>query len=100
MRALRVVSHFDAAHRLPAHPGKCSKLHGHTWRVEVEVEFCDVELQDGMLMDFGVLHEIVEEQVAKLDHHYLNEALPPPCLPPTAEHLCDYTPGRWVHCPR
>lgn len=26
---------FDAAHYLPAYPGNCKKLHGHTWKVEV-----------------------------------------------------------------
>ena len=30
---------FEAAHWLPHHPGKCWKLHGHTWTVEVELKF-------------------------------------------------------------
>jgi 6-pyruvoyltetrahydropterin/6-carboxytetrahydropterin synthase len=30
--------HFEAAHRLPWHPGKCGNWHGHSYRLEVSVE--------------------------------------------------------------
>ena len=28
---------FEAAHRLPNHPGKCKNLHGHSYKLEVVV---------------------------------------------------------------
>ncbi len=27
--------HFEAAHHLPGHRGKCARLHGHSYRLEV-----------------------------------------------------------------
>ena len=31
---------FEAAHRLPKHPGKCRDLHGHSYELVVTVESC------------------------------------------------------------
>ena len=73
---------FDAAHYLPLHKGKCQKLHGHTWHVEVAI--CGKELTDGMLMDFAELKEIAYNKVISLyDHQCLNDFYETP----TAENL-------------
>jgi 6-pyruvoyltetrahydropterin/6-carboxytetrahydropterin synthase len=69
---------FEAAHILPNHAGKCSRLHGHSYKVEVfvEGEISPVREQsnDGMVMDFGSLTEAVQMNVLDhLDHRYLNE---------------------------
>ena len=37
MRVKRVFD-FEAAHRLPGHPGKCRELHGHSYRLVVTVD--------------------------------------------------------------
>ena len=34
---LKVLSEFAAAHSLRDYPGDCKRLHGHNWKVEVEV---------------------------------------------------------------
>jgi len=62
---------FDAAHKLPYHKGKCQHLHGHTYKLEVTVK--STRLDDGMIIDFGKLKEVVNIYVLdKLDHAYLN----------------------------
>ena len=77
---------FEAAHVLPYHPGKCSRLHGHSYRLEVAVEGA---LQSegpaaGMICDFDTLAEAVRETViAALDHRSLNDVLDNP----TAERI-------------
>jgi 6-pyruvoyltetrahydropterin/6-carboxytetrahydropterin synthase len=46
---------FDAAHRLVGYEGNCSRLHGHIWRVVIELQpFNDSNVLDevGMLWDF------------------------------------------------
>ena len=68
---------FEAAHKLPFHDGKCSRLHGHSWRLKVEISGkC---LRDGghktcMLIYYGdiktAVNPILEDY---LDHHYLND---------------------------
>jgi 6-pyruvoyltetrahydropterin/6-carboxytetrahydropterin synthase len=65
---------FEAAHRLPhVAPGhKCARLHGHSFRFEIELEG-PVDPATGWFIDFGVLDETVLPLVAQLDHHYLNE---------------------------
>jgi 6-pyruvoyltetrahydropterin/6-carboxytetrahydropterin synthase len=72
---------FEAAHVLPHHPGKCSRLHGHSYRLDVAV---DGPLQtsgpsQGMVEDFDHIAEVVgREIVEKLDHTSLNELLSNP----------------------
>ena len=45
---------FEAAHRLPRLPAehKCSRLHGHSYRVAITVEG-EVNALTGWLMDYG-----------------------------------------------
>jgi 6-pyruvoyltetrahydropterin/6-carboxytetrahydropterin synthase len=71
---------FDAAHYLPNHK-KCGKVHGHTYKVEVEIEG---ELKDGMIMDFEELKSILRETIKKYDHNLINELIENP----TCENLC------------
>jgi len=35
MFELRVGTDFSAAHSIRGHKGRCAKLHGHNWKVEV-----------------------------------------------------------------
>ena len=44
---------FDAAHRLVGYAGKCSNMHGHIWKVELEIEGTTDMLDCcGILWDF------------------------------------------------
>jgi 6-pyruvoyltetrahydropterin/6-carboxytetrahydropterin synthase len=68
---------FDAAHNLIKYHGKCERLHGHTYRLDVIVEGKLDEEQ--MVIDFVVLKNIVKEQVLDiLDHSYLNDHIKQP----------------------
>lgn len=68
---------FDAAHKLTNYYGKCERLHGHTYKLEVTLEG-DVQ-SNGMVLDFVVLKHIVKKHVLdKVDHHYLNDLLENP----------------------
>ncbi|MBT3346992.1 MAG: 6-carboxytetrahydropterin synthase QueD [Thiotrichales bacterium] len=83
---LQVVSDFAAAHSLRDYPGDCQKLHGHNWKVEVEVVAS--ELDDlGMAVDFKKIKQITKEATDRLDHSYLNELDPFNRINPTAENI-------------
>jgi 6-pyruvoyltetrahydropterin/6-carboxytetrahydropterin synthase len=74
--AITVATSFAAAHRLPHHKGKCVRLHGHTYGLEVTVEGTPQRVGPaaGMVMDFADLRQRVNELIVeRLDHQMLNE---------------------------
>jgi 6-pyruvoyltetrahydropterin/6-carboxytetrahydropterin synthase len=81
---------FEAAHVLPYHDGKCSRLHGHSYRLDVTL---DGPLQSegpaaGMVVDFDTLSRVVKAGVIEaLDHRSLNEIIENP----TSENVV-----RWI----
>lgn len=82
---------FEAAHRLPEHPGKCKNLHGHTYTFEVRV-LGPIQPETGMLVDFGQLKQVGDKIVVELDHTCLNDH--PELERPTAEVLAYYIARR------
>ncbi len=58
--------HWEAAHRLPWHEGDCKNLHGHSYRMIVELEGEPDER--GMLMDFKILKRILMPLIDQWDH--------------------------------
>ena len=77
---------FEAAHVLPYHPGKCARLHGHSYRLDVSLDgpLQDVGPARGMIEDFDTLKAVVTEVVIEpLDHRSLNEVMDNP----TAERI-------------
>ncbi|MFN2449337.1 MAG: 6-carboxytetrahydropterin synthase QueD [Candidatus Baltobacteraceae bacterium] len=72
---------FEAAHVLPYHLGKCARLHGHSYRLEVAVRGA---LQaagpaTGMIEDFDIVRAQVREAVLDaLDHTALNDLIENP----------------------
>lgn len=65
---------FEAAHRLPHVPDghKCSRLHGHSFRVEIHVRG-EVGAHSGWVTDFADIATAFSPLFDQLDHHYLNE---------------------------
>lgn len=89
MFELTVLTYFEAAHCLPGYPGKCARLHGHNWTIEVCV--ASEELNElGMVIDFKVLKQYVTDVTSIMDHRYLNELDEWRCKLPTAEHIAQY----------
>ena len=66
---------FDSCHFLPYHDGKCKFLHGHTYHMEVSVKNRVLQ-ETGMVMDFGKLKKVVNENVVNLlDHAFFNHLI-------------------------
>ena len=65
---------FDAAHHLPTFPDghKCRGLHGHTFKVEVQLEG-EVDESRGYLIDYTEIKAACEPVRQQLDHKCLNE---------------------------
>lgn len=67
---LRKTFRFEASHVLPKHPGKCSRLHGHSWVLHVSVDG-KVDPATGFVMDYAELSEKVKPLIESLDHKHL-----------------------------
>lgn len=89
MEVFRVFQ-IEAAHWLPNVPEghKCSRLHGHSFRVEVHVRG-EVGQDSGWVMDFADLGKAFRPLFEQLDHYCLNDI--EGLSNPTSENL-----ARWV----
>ena len=72
MYELMVSADFSAAHKLVKYNGKCSRLHGHNWKVEVILKTKKLNF-DEMIMDARKVKKILREFLESIDHYYLNE---------------------------
>lgn len=61
---------FEASHVLPRHPGKCSRLHGHSWILHVSVEGA-IDPTTGFVKDYAEISKVVKPLVERLDHRHL-----------------------------
>lgn len=62
--------YFESAHRLFDYVGKCSRLHGHNYELEVEVS--GVRQPNGIVIDLADLKDVVNRHVVEvLDHRNL-----------------------------
>ncbi|MFH0916871.1 MAG: 6-carboxytetrahydropterin synthase QueD [bacterium] len=91
---ITVVTTFAAAHRLPEHEGKCCRLHGHTYGLEVTVEGTPQTSGPaaGMVIDFAELRQRVNELIVdQVDHQLLNDVFD---FVPTVEAMAAWAFGR------
>jgi 6-pyruvoyltetrahydropterin/6-carboxytetrahydropterin synthase len=79
---------FSAAHKLTQYHGKCERMHGHNYRLQVTVGG-EVQ-QNGLVIDFVILKKIVKEQIfAKYDHQTLNDFFENPTAEIVAKAIWD-----------
>ncbi|MCI0504965.1 MAG: 6-carboxytetrahydropterin synthase QueD [Gammaproteobacteria bacterium] len=86
---LKIVTDFASAHTLRDYPGACSRMHGHNWKVEVEVLATALD-KTGMGIDFKEIKKATKQVTSELDHRYLNEIKPFDEINPTAENIAAY----------
>lgn len=76
MYGITAQAHFDSAHFLKGHQGKCSNIHGHRWQIVAELEG-DMLLAEGssrgMLLDFGDFKPLLRGMADEFDHKLLVE---------------------------
>ena len=91
MYSVKVETRFSSSHHLTGYEGNCSRLHGHNWRVVVEVSGTKLN-ETGMLVDFTQLKGKLDEIARELDHIVLNDHpyFQSSGLNPTAENLASF----------
>lgn len=86
---LKIITDFASAHTLRDYPGACARMHGHNWKVEVEVTASELDAI-GMGVDFRVIKQAARDIAERLDHRYLNDLEPFVQINPTAENIAAY----------
>ena len=69
---LQVEDSFDSAHFLKGYEGKCRNIHGHRWKILIEVEGEELDKQ-GFVMNFSKIKMYLKELVSQYDHSLLIE---------------------------
>lgn len=91
MYKLMVETTFSAAHQLRGYKGRCERLHGHNWKVQVHVTAERLNEID-IAIDFHELKSLSNEVISSLDHSILNEIFPFTEKNPSSENI-----AKWVY---
>ncbi|MDH5650031.1 MAG: 6-carboxytetrahydropterin synthase QueD [Gammaproteobacteria bacterium] len=86
---LKIITDFAAAHLLRNYPGVCNRLHGHNWKIEVQVTASQLD-DVGMGIDFKDMKAATMAVIDTLDHRNLNDLEPFTKINPTAENIAAY----------
>lgn len=71
MYIIKTEHSFDSAHFLASYEGKCSNIHGHRWRVIMEIQASNLIESgqlEGMVTDFSDLKRDLKALVDTYDH--------------------------------
>lgn len=77
---------FSSAHKIVDRNGNEGSLHGHNWSVSVFVEAKELD-NAGILIDIKTFRNIVQEEIDRFDHVFLNELPDLHDVNPTAENI-------------
>jgi 6-pyruvoyltetrahydropterin/6-carboxytetrahydropterin synthase len=91
MYELTVEVGFSAAHQLRGYKGNCENMHGHNWRVQINITAERLNEID-IAMDFREIKQIAREVISPLDHAFLNEVFPFTEKNPSSENI-----SKWIY---
>jgi 6-pyruvoyltetrahydropterin/6-carboxytetrahydropterin synthase len=91
MFELMIETHFSSAHQLRGYKGKCERVHGHNWKVQVYV-LAERLNEIDITIDFHDLKKMTDEIVGQLDHSFLNEIFPFTEKNPSSENI-----AKWIY---
>ena len=96
MYELTLRTEFAAAHRIRLADGQMEPMHGHNWRVEVDLRGPTLD-DTGIVADFTVLQAHLRAAISELHNTVLNDvpglADPGPTTELIAKHLHDRLAG-------
>ncbi|HET9982693.1 MAG TPA: 6-carboxytetrahydropterin synthase QueD [Longimicrobiales bacterium] len=85
MYIVSVEAHYDSAHFLRNYKGKCERLHGHHYVVEVALVAEGLN-ESGIAFDFVDVKRELRALAERLDHENLNDLPPFTEVEPSAEN--------------
>lgn len=91
MYELTVEVGFSAAHQLRGYKGNCENMHGHNWRVQINISADRLNDID-IAIDFREVKQVAREVISPLDHAFLNEVFPFTEKNPSSENI-----AKWIY---
>lgn len=91
MFVVSVQAYYDSAHFLRNYHGKCERLHGHRYVVEVALAKDEID-ESGIAFDFVDVKRELRALADSLDHRNINDIEPFTGIEPSAENQ-----ARWFH---
>lgn len=88
-----VFDYFSSAHQLKGYQGQCEEVHGHNWKVEVEIAGERLD-EIGLLVDFREVKKIMKNILDGLDHKMLNQVPPFDRMNPSSELIAQHIYNR------
>jgi 6-pyruvoyltetrahydropterin/6-carboxytetrahydropterin synthase len=89
MFVVSVQAHYDSAHFLRNYKGKCERLHGHRYVVELAL-VAERLNESGIAFDFVDVKRELRALADHLDHENLNDLAPFDTIEPSAENQARY----------
>jgi 6-pyruvoyltetrahydropterin/6-carboxytetrahydropterin synthase len=89
MFVVNVEAHYDSAHFLRKYKGKCERMHGHHYVVQVALQ-SETLNEAGLAFDFVEIKRHLRDLADHLDHENLNELPPFTEIEPSAENQAKY----------
>lgn len=89
MFVVSVQAHYDSAHYLRNYKGKCERLHGHRYVVELALATEQLD-RAGIAFDFVDVKKHLRALADRLDHTNLNDIPPFDEIEPSAENQAKY----------
>jgi 6-pyruvoyltetrahydropterin/6-carboxytetrahydropterin synthase len=89
MFVVSVQAHYDSAHFLRNYHGKCERMHGHRYVVELALNTSELD-EAGIAFDFVIVKKHLRDLAERLDHENLNELPPFDDIEPSAENQARY----------
>jgi 6-pyruvoyltetrahydropterin/6-carboxytetrahydropterin synthase len=89
MYVVSVQAHYDSAHFLRNYQGKCERLHGHRYVVELALAARGLN-ESGIAFDFVDIKRELRALADRLDHENLNDLEPFDEVEPSAENQARY----------
>lgn len=83
---LKVRHSFSCAHYLRDYEGPCARMHGHDYKVEVEIVSRQLD-KAGLAMDSSDIKKVLVSLTSQLDHRCANDIPPFTEINPSAENI-------------
>jgi 6-pyruvoyltetrahydropterin/6-carboxytetrahydropterin synthase len=88
---VRVEARFEAAHFLREYRGISEPLHGHSYKVEAELEGAGGGVDsDAIAVDFVSARRKLEQLARRLDYGCINDVPPFDTINPSAENIAEW----------